>query len=96
MIEDEYDSEWAHSHDWDPADDDDDDNDNDDDSEFGDIDVVPCPECGREIFDDAPQCPHCGNFVMSDVSVWSARPRWWIVLGLLGMLAVIISLAFSF
>jgi hypothetical protein len=23
--------------------------------------LVPCPECGAEISEDAPACPHCGR-----------------------------------
>ena len=28
-----------------------------------DADVMPCPFCGRDMYDGADVCPHCGNFV---------------------------------
>ena len=59
-------------------------------------DLVPCPECGAEIYDDAEMCPHCGNFVVHDARLWSGRPTWWIVLGFLGVVAVILALALGF
>lgn len=53
-----YDSEWA-----DDLDDDeypDWSNDADDDA----VDLVPCPHCGAEIYEDAEQCPICGEYVI--------------------------------
>lgn len=57
--------------------------------------TVPCPECGVEIYDDAEQCPHCGQYVVYSGSshVWTGRPIWWIVLGLLGIFTAIYVLA---
>ena len=55
--------------------------------------TVPCPECGAQVYEDAPRCPACGNYITHDASVWSGRPGWWIFLGLLGLLAVILVLA---
>ena len=28
---------------------------------------VACPECGADVYEDAPQCPQCGWYVTSDV-----------------------------
>ena len=55
--------------------------------------TVPCPECGAEVYEDAVRCPACGNYITHATSVWSGRPGWWIVLGLLGVVAVIVVLA---
>jgi hypothetical protein len=55
--------------------------------------TVPCPECGAEVYEDALQCPVCGNYVTHDTSVWSGRPGWWVLLGLVGVLAAIAVLA---
>ena len=55
--------------------------------------TVPCPDCRAEIYEAAEQCPYCGNYVVHRSDVWSGRSRWWIVLGLLGILAVILVLA---
>ncbi|WP_158633562.1 hypothetical protein [Tautonia sociabilis] len=59
----------------------------DDDEESG---VLPCPSCGAEVFEDAERCPHCGDFIVGRrLRAWEGRPWWWIVLGLLGIGAVI-------
>lgn len=54
--------------------------------------VVACPHCGAEVYEDAVQCPACGAYITHPTDGWSGRPRWWIVLGLLGILAVILVL----
>ena len=41
---------------------DDDDVDEADDDEIA--EQVPCPECGRLIYEDTQQCPHCGQWVV--------------------------------
>ena len=55
-------------------------------------DTTPCPQCGAEIYEDAVRCPACGTYITHDADLWSGRPTWWIILGLLGMLAVILAL----
>ena len=55
--------------------------------------TLPCPECGREIYEDSPTCPHCGCYVTFTNSLWSGRSLLWIVLGALGIVAVVLSLA---
>ena len=57
------------------------------------IEVVPCPECGADVYEEAPQCPHCGAYITYDTSIWAGRHPWWILLGLLGIVAVIVALA---
>jgi len=54
--------------------------------------TAPCPLCGAEIYDDAVQCPACGQYVPADTSVWSGRPLWWILLGFLGIVLLIVAL----
>jgi len=50
--------------------------------------TIPCPSCGREIYDDSPRCPHCGQY-LSDEDAPPGRKPWWIVLGaLLCLIAV--------
>jgi len=68
----------------------------DDDSEFDDFgdesheaELLPCPACKTPIYEDAPQCPACGEYVVHDTSAWSGRSWWWILLGLVGIVAVI-------
>ena len=55
--------------------------------------ALPCPECGAEVYEDAVQCPRCGAYLTHDTNIWSGRPVWWILLGILGILAVILALA---
>lgn len=54
--------------------------------------VVPCPECGADIDEEAPQCSLCGHYVTHETSFWSGRPAWWILLGVLGIVAMILVL----
>ncbi len=54
--------------------------------------LVACPECGDDVYEDAEQCPLCGAYIVHQYSPWSKRPLWWIALGLLGVIAVIITL----
>lgn len=75
---DDSDEDW-HEEDW--GDDDD-----------APVDLVTCPSCGREVYEDAEQCPHCGDYIVADTSAWSGRPMWWIIGGLLGIIAVGFSL----
>jgi hypothetical protein len=57
--------------------------------------TLPCPECGTEIYEDAPRCPACGAYVTSDTRGWSGRPAWWIILGLAGVAAAILVLTLT-
>lgn len=75
--------------------------DDDDEQEIdGDVDevdseddiAIACPACGREIYEDAPQCPYCGEYVVSQPATWKSRPQWFIILGVLGIVAVIVAL----
>ncbi len=62
--------------------------DSDDDSE-----VLPCPSCGFTVYEDSPWCPSCGQYVTfpsGAAGVWSGRPAWWILLGILGVVATLI------
>ena len=68
--------------DWDMEDDEDDDDD-------GETCVLPGPACGAEVYEDAERCPHCGEYIVRRLQNWEGRPWWWVVLGLLGIGAVI-------
>ncbi|RLS51882.1 MAG: hypothetical protein DWH91_17945 [Planctomycetota bacterium] len=69
----------------------------DDDEEFDDDHAeevtVPCRMCGCDIYDDAIQCPLCGEYqTKSPLTAWEGRPLWWRVGGLLGIIAVLLTL----
>lgn len=51
-------------------------------------DLVDCPECGAEIYEDSVRCPVCGSYITHTTNVWSGKSLAWIVLGLLGIVAV--------
>lgn len=47
--------------------------------------TIPCPHCGEEIYEDAPQCPHCQTYLSPEDF---RRPRpWWLVVVILLTLA---------
>jgi hypothetical protein len=52
----------------------------DDEEPDDDQDTIPCPYCGRPIFDDTPRCPHCENYLSEEEAAPTRKP-WWIVLG---------------
>lgn len=70
-------------------------NDDSDERETGDdeLDTIPCPSCGEQIYEDAERCPLCGDYVVADTSPLGGRPTWWIVMGLLGVAAVIAAMS---
>jgi len=57
--------------------------------------TVICPNCGAEVYEDSIRCPVCGDYITSDSYVWSGRPVWWIILGLLGIVAVVCVLSLA-
>lgn len=57
------------------------------------VETLPCPHCGAEIYEETERCPVCGEYVTFRTSVWSGRPVWWIVLGLIGLVAAVLMLA---
>ncbi len=71
------------------------DNDEYDNSEYDDdlTETVACPHCGAEVYEDAVRCPICETYITHDTNIWAGRPVWWILLGLLGIVAVIVILA---
>ncbi|WP_425397269.1 zinc ribbon domain-containing protein [Aeoliella sp.] len=54
---------------------------------------VPCPACGALIAEDSEQCPSCGEYVTFDNNVWRGKPWWWVVLGIFGIVALVVTLA---
>ncbi|MBI2920713.1 MAG: zinc-ribbon domain-containing protein [Planctomycetes bacterium] len=48
----------------------------------------PCPECGREIYDDAERCPHCGHYVTREEGSGPGWPLWMKIAAALALAAV--------
>lgn len=53
-------------------------------------DQLPCPSCGRLIFEDSERCPHCGDWVMPLAAAAGKRKTriWWTALALAVILLV--------
>lgn len=54
--------------------------------------LVACVNCGAEVYEDAPACPECGHWLTPDTHPLRGRSWWWVVLGLLGIAAVILAM----
>ena len=57
--------------------------------------TLPCPECGAEVYEETPRCPHCGSYVTFSAHPFQGRSWWWIGLGILGIVAVVVVLAIA-
>lgn len=55
------------------------------------LEMLHCPECGEDIYEDSEQCPHCGMYVKpgGSTSALSGKPWWFVLLAILGIVAVI-------
>jgi len=67
----------------------DDDHLDDDDS----AELLPCPDCGESIYEEAERCPYCGSYVVHSTGPWQGKTWWWIAIGAAGVVAVIWSLS---
>ena len=55
-------------------------------------DVIPCPNCGSEVYELADCCPKCGEFILEESRPLQGKPMWFLVLGGAGIIAVILVL----
>lgn len=56
--------------------------------------TVACPECGYEMHEEAEMCPSCGCFpdeALRDHPLMG-KPGWFVILGILGVLATLTAL----
>ena len=51
-----------------------------------DVDVVECPNCGAEVYEEAERCPVCGEYITHGRHPLSGRPAWYVVLGVVGLI----------
>jgi hypothetical protein len=77
------------------GDDFDDDEGDDDDFDGDEGELLPCPECGADIYEESQQCPYCGSYVTFSTHPFTGRAWWWVALGLLGIIAMIVMLAIA-
>jgi len=55
--------------------------------------VASCPNCHADVYEDADSCPSCGEFLTGATGSLDAKPKWFVALGLLGILAVVLVLS---
>ncbi len=56
--------------------------------------TVECSKCGCDIYEDAAQCPLCGEWQEKgprQTHAWAKYPGWFILLGVLGIIGVIVT-----
>ena len=74
---------WDEEEDWEPTD-------------YGDesdaTELLPCPHCGAPVYEESQRCPACGDYIVFESNPFFGRPAWWIILGMLGVIAVIAAL----
>ncbi len=50
--------------------------------------ILPCPSCGQEVFEDAERCPYCGDWITPGSA--GGRLHWvWMIAGVLALAAFI-------
>ena len=57
--------------------------------------TLPCPQCGGDVYEDSDRCPHCGSYVVFSTHPFAGRAWWWIALGVLGVVSLILTLAIA-
>lgn len=74
----------------------DDESDSADEEPDEDDELIECPECGKQIYVESEQCPACGHYSPDEpagASLWQGHSWWWVLLGVLGVVAVILALS---
>ncbi len=64
-----------------------DESDTDDDDE---PELIDCPYCGKEIYEQAEVCPHCGSYISSEDPERPVRRPRWLVVGVVVALIVVV------
>jgi predicted nucleic acid-binding Zn ribbon protein len=52
------------------------------------VDTVPCPNCGKPVYDGAEQCPRCGNYISAEERP-TAKPMWFVIAALVCLAIVL-------
>lgn len=60
----------------------------DDDSE--DEETIPCPYCGKPVWENSPRCPSCENYLSRDEAPADRLPSWVIAGFVLALLATLL------
>ena len=46
---------------------------------YDDIEQVPCPCCGKPIYEQAEICPHCRSYISREDSLPPRKPKWLVI-----------------
>ena len=49
--------------------------------------LVVCPSCGRDVYEETQQCPYCGDWI---VAGRSSKNRLWVVAGILALIGMLV------
>ncbi|GAB4145916.1 MAG: hypothetical protein Tsb009_18310 [Planctomycetaceae bacterium] len=63
------------------------------DNENDETPTVTCSNCGADVYEDADSCPRCGEFLVAAHSPLAGKPAWFVAIGIVGILAVLILLS---
>jgi hypothetical protein len=44
-----------------------------------DEDTMPCPRCGKQIYDESERCPYCESYLSEEDDAQPVRKPWWII-----------------
>lgn len=55
--------------------------------------TVACSNCGADVYEEADSCPACGEFLIGDSAPLQSKPMWYVALGLVGIVAVVLVLS---
>jgi hypothetical protein len=45
-----------------------------------DEDTIPCPHCGKQIYDESERCPYCETYISEEDDAQPTRKPWWIII----------------
>ncbi len=51
--------------------------------------MLPCPSCGAEVYEETQRCPHCGDWIMPLAGSTRRKRRVWIIAALLAIIAIL-------
>jgi len=52
--------------------------------------MLPCPFCSAQVYEETQRCPHCGNWIMPLAASTRSRSKLWIIAAILALIAIIV------
>ena len=53
------------------------------------VELLPCPSCGREVYEETEKCPYCGDWIMPRQAA-ARTPFWFRVVGAVVVVAFLL------